>query len=66
MANWGIASTAPEIGYTDNGYMVCERCKMHEYYDANFDSPALFITLKRVKWWIIEKYKRSRSNELPF
>lgn len=57
------------MGYTDSGYYVCERCGMHEYYDANFNSPALFLILKRVKWWIIEKYrdyKRSKSNELPF
>jgi hypothetical protein len=47
----------------------CKRCQMHEYYDANFNSPALFLIPKRAKWWIIEKYrdyKRSKSNELPF
>ena len=58
-----------DLGYTDSGYMVCKRCQMHEYYDANFNSPALFLIPKRVKWWVIEKYKdykRSRSNELPF
>ena len=55
-----------DLGNTDRGYMVCERCQMNEWEDANFDSPALFLIPKRVKWWIIEKYKRSRSNELPF
>ena len=57
------------MGYTDSGYYVCERCGMHEYYDTNFNSPALFLIPKCVKWWIIEKYrdyKRSKSNELPF
>ena len=58
-----------DLGHTDRGYMVCERCQMNEWEDANFNSPALFLIPKRVKWWIIEKYKeykRSRSNELPF
>jgi hypothetical protein len=58
-----------DLGYTDSGYMVCKRCKMHEYYDSNFNSPALFLISKRIKWWIFEKYKdykQSQSNELPF
>lgn len=58
-----------DLVYTDSGYLVCKRCQMHEYYDANFNSPALFLIPKRVKWWIIEKYKiykQSKTNELPF
>ena len=58
-----------DLGNTYRGYMVCERCQMNEWEDANFNSPALFLIPKRVKWWIIEKYKdnkRSKSNELPF
>lgn len=55
------------LGHTDSGYLVCERCGMHEYYDSNFGSPALFLIPKQLKWWAICKYRElRRSDDLPF
>lgn len=59
-----------DFGYSDNGYLVCKRCNMHEYYDGEyFNSFALFMLPKRIKLWVFftyQKYRERNSNQLPF
>jgi len=60
-----------DISKTDSGYLYCQKCNSHEYYDNDFDVPAMFLIpfyikryfRNRIAEW---KYKRDKSNELPF
>lgn len=55
---------------TDSGYLICDRCKKHEYYDLSFYNGMPFHkayryikgTPMRIYYW----YRLKFFNELPF
>lgn len=56
---------------TDSGYLYCLRCGSHDYYDNDFNVPALFLIPLYMRIWISTKYseykyKRDISNQIPF
>ena len=60
-----------DLSQTDSGYLFCQRCGSHEYYDNDFKALALFRIPIYIRRYINikisdYKYRRNKDNQLPF
>jgi hypothetical protein len=60
-----------DLSKTDSGYLYCQRCGSHEYYDNDFNVFALFLLPLYIRRYINikisdYKYNRDKNNQLPF